>query len=120
MSVMVINATIKENRARQRIPLGRGRLRHRGIAKRALAIAVLVLIAALPITASISTEDFARSSSVAMARLGRLQAVVYSPLHLPHTTDDIFDTPAKHPRHRFLQSVLFHCEFSELAQLLAS
>jgi hypothetical protein len=116
---MVTNATIKENRARQRIPLGRGRLRHRGIAKRGLAIAVLVLIAALPITASIFTEDFARSSSVAMARLGRLQVVVYSPLHLPHTTDDIFDTQVKRPRHRFLQFVLFPNEFGELAQRLA-
>jgi hypothetical protein len=115
---MKTNATIKENRARQRIPGGKGR--HRGFAQRALVIAVLVLIAALPITASIFTEDFARSSSVAMARLGRLQVVVYSPLHLPHTTDDIFDTQVKRPRHRFLQFVLFPNEFSELAQRLAS
>ena len=118
--MMTTSATISKNSSRRHAPRQRDGPWNLGIAKRGLTIAVFVMIAALPATGAISTTDAARYPSVLMAHLARYQLVLYSPPHLPQTTDGLFDTRMKHPRHRFMQSVLFYCKFGKLARRLAS
>lgn len=118
---MTTNATITENNTRRQASLRRNGLRYRDITKRALTIAVLVMIVSLPITRSISTVDVARSPRVDLLHVARDHLSVYSLPHLPHTTDSIFDAWEKHLRnrslHRSMQSVLFNCELGNLCNV---
>ncbi len=100
---MVTNAPTSENGA---CGHGHQRDRHcyRDIATKVVVVALLVMIASLPVAGSISTTDNTRPLGAVTAQLCRYHLAAYSLPHLPHTTDSLFDTPMKHPRNRFLRS----------------
>ena len=86
------------------IPLRRDRPAYHDIVKKVVVMAVLVMIAALPVTVSVSATDNTRSTSAAVVRLVRYPLAVYALPHLPNTIEGRFDTRIKHPRKHFLQS----------------
>lgn len=101
---MTTSATKIEDVACGRAPLRRDPPPYRGIAKKAVVMAVLVMIAALPVTACVSAADNTRSAGAALVRPVRYPPAVYSLPHLPHPIGGHFDTRIKHQRKRFLQS----------------
>jgi hypothetical protein len=113
---MTTSATKIENSAYGRFPLRWGRRWYRGFAKKAVVLAVLVMIAALPVTACISATDNTRSLGAASVHLGRYHLAAYSLSHLPHTIEGYFETRMKHQRKRFFAVRTFDYEFSEGTQ----
>ncbi len=98
---MAINATITTNNTRREAVLGRMTVRDRGVLKKALTLAVLVMIAVLPITGLISAADAGHSPHVETPHLD-YHKTLYSPPHLPHTTDNLLEGWEKYPRVLFM------------------
>ncbi len=97
---MMANATITVNPARRQVSPRRDRVRKCSTAKRALVLAVLVMVVVLPVTGSISITDIARSPRVETARLDCHHSI-YSLPHLPHPIDSPLDAWENHQRNRY-------------------
>ena len=101
---MTLSATKIEADAWGCTPLRRDRPSYHDIVKKVVFMAVLVMIAALPVTACVSATDDTRSKGAAVVRPVRYPLAVYSLTHLPNTIEGHFDTRIKHPRLHFSQS----------------
>ncbi len=98
---MTANVTITPNNTRRRAVPNRVMTRDLCIIKRALTIAVLIMIVVLPVTSLISIVDVGRPVRVEAIHL-EYHHTTYSLPHLPHTTDTLLDGWEKYPRGLFM------------------
>jgi len=80
---MAASATKKENGTCEHAPLRVDRPWFLGIAKKVVIVAVLVMIAAMPVVIHVSAPDNTGAAS---------HVALYYPPHIPHTIDSDFET----------------------------
>ncbi len=107
---MATSATKKVNGACEHAPLRGDQPWYLGIAKKMVIVAVLVIIAAMPVGIRVSAPDNTGAAS---------HVALYYPPHIPHTIDSDFETRMNPPRNRSPAFQTFDDEF-RAAQRLAS
>jgi len=117
MNVMEANTTVRElNTHSYGLHLAK-KLWYRGVAKKAIIVAVLAMIALLPAAGCISAPDYTRAP-VAVAQLSRYRLAEYSLPHLPLATEGRLKMRRRRIREIVFSASAFEFKLSEFSAIV--